>query len=58
MYVIFSVFTSRPIAFLAIITALAFMVHTLSVTNYHHHHRPEADVFHSVSVLPGLLGPS
>jgi hypothetical protein len=24
----------------------------------HHRHRPEADVFHSISVPPGFLGPS
>jgi hypothetical protein len=54
MYLVSSVFTSRPTYFLESIEAMCFPLW------YHSHrqHQPEADVSHLASVPPGFLVPS
>jgi hypothetical protein len=61
VYLVLSVFTSRPVSLLAATNASAcpFTVCTLPSKIYlHYQHKPEADVYQLISIHPGLPEPS
>ena len=59
--VVLSAFTSSPYSLLATTKTFAFffIICTLPPNMYRHHqHKPEAGVYHLISVCPGLPEPS
>jgi hypothetical protein len=59
MYLVFSMFISRPTSIPASIkVSMFFVIVSLLSPSRHHQHRPQADISHSTSIPPGFPGPS